>query len=960
MFKHYLFLLFFCLIQSNIFASDVIVGNINYRLNEENKTAEVISKGNEKYSGDIIIPSSIEYDNESYRVYSIGYDSFYGCKSLTSVSLPSTILHIRDKFTGCSEFNLRVPSLEFWMNLDQEYYISSPYHLFVNDVEIKDLIIPQGTTEIRSYCFCNCQSIKNVTIPVSLETINYMSFAYTQIDEVRIESIESWLQVNCEDNPLGNAEKLIINGVETSDLVIPGNVGGIGYNAFGGCKALKSVVIEEGIEEVGRAAFWGCKNLEKVSLPKSLGIIGNNAFSACENLKDVYIEDLSRFSTIWCGDEESLTYCHLFDNAANVYVNGVKQSSLDIPEGTTWINDYVFEGLKCLDSITIPSTLTDIGLSAFENTNFKTVKIANLENYCKINHIRNGLNWFDCSLFKNADEIIIEGKRNKNIVIPSNTERIGDYAFSGLKCNVNIIIPESVTSIGTNAFYNCTNVDSLYVLSKNITYEGGTDFYLTNIKRFFVQEGSNAYQEHTRATKEVLKSTGSCGENAYYTLTNEGEMNVWGTGSIQSFEVVAGTNWRPWKNNDVTTLKINEGITVIGNNSFAYLTELREITIDGNIGVGYAGFRECGKLENLYINGKITGVDTYGFMNCKALKHIDLSKCDYIGPNAFFGCENIDKIVLMSGLYKIYYYSFCGCRNVQEIVVPESVTEIGECAFKDCTSLESLTIGKNVNMIEKGIVSGCNKLKSLYMKGYNYISGRYNPFQDYYSTCTLYLPKGGRSADVWSAEWNTYKKFTHIKENHFYENEPTSIDIAISSAEWSTLILPFDAEIPDGLNVYSCNGSEEKLLNLEKVSSIKANTPYLINGEQGTYNFSDIGSAWEDTYEGGWFTGAYVETNVPINSYILAKVNGIVGFYRVTEANVGNTKIAPYHCYLTPNNESQAKCNAFFFDETATAINNVDYNNNMLKPIKYNLYGQRVKSNAKGIVIENGKKKIIK
>lgn len=944
------------MIQSNIFATDVIVGDINYRLNEENKTAEVISKGNEEYSGDIVIPSSIEYNNESYIVNSIGYGSFYGCKSLTSVSLPSTILQIQDKFSDCSEFKFLVPSLDFWMNLDQEYSILSPYHLFVDGVELKDLIIPQGTTEIRSNCFSKCQSIKNVTIPVSLKKINHMAFAYTTLDEVRIESIESWLQVSCGDNPLNNAEKLIINGIETSDLIIPGNVREIGYSAFGG-KAIKSVILEEGIVEIGRSAFWGCENLEKVSLPKSLSRIGGGAFRGCTNLKDIYIEDLSTISNHWCGDVERLEHCHLFDNAQNIYVNGVKVSSLDIPEGTSWINNYVFAGLKCLDTITIPSTLDYICVSAFENTNFKTVKISNLENYCQIDH--NDEDWFDCYLFNNANEVIIEGKRNKDIVIPSTIERIGNSAFSGLKCNVNIIIPESVTSIGKYAFYNCANVDSLYVLCKNITYEGGYDFYKSKIKRFFVQEGSNAYQEHTKAIKEELKSAGSCGVTAYYTLTNEGKMNVWGTGNIQSYDSSTGTNWRPWLYDDVKTLKINEGITGIGNNAFAWLSELTDVTIVGNIGVGYAGFRECGKLENLYIKGKITGVNTYGFMNCYNLRDIDLSECDYIGMNGFCGCTSLDKIVLSPGLSKIYPYSFAGCRNIQEIIVPDNVKEIGESAFANCYSLQSLTIGKNVNRIEKGIVWRCD-LKAIYMKGYNYQSGQYSPFEDFYRTSTLYLPKGGRSVGVWEADWNTYQKFTNIKENHFYDDEPTSIDITISSAKWSTMILPFDAEIPNGLTVYSCNSSNDNVLTLDEVTNIKANTPYIVNGEQGTYQFSAIGSAWEDTYDGGWFTGTYIETNVPENSYILAKVNGVVGFYRVSEANVGNTKIAPYHCFLTPNYESQAKCNAFFFDDIPTAIINVDYKDNISEPNRYNLNGQRVRSNAKGIIIENGKKYIIK
>ena len=62
-----------------------LINNINYRLDEETLTAEVIEKS-EGYEGDIIIPETVVFNEATYRVTSIGDGAFCGCKSLTDIT----------------------------------------------------------------------------------------------------------------------------------------------------------------------------------------------------------------------------------------------------------------------------------------------------------------------------------------------------------------------------------------------------------------------------------------------------------------------------------------------------------------------------------------------------------------------------------------------------------------------------------------------------------------------------------------------------------------------------------------------------------------------------------------------------------------------------------------------------------------------------------------------------------
>ena len=97
----------FSLILSVVFSTsalayDVKIDGIYYNLISKGKTAEVTS-GEEKYSGEVVIPSSITVEGKEYTVTSIGNEAFYHCSGLTSVTIPNSVTSIGEKvFFGCS------------------------------------------------------------------------------------------------------------------------------------------------------------------------------------------------------------------------------------------------------------------------------------------------------------------------------------------------------------------------------------------------------------------------------------------------------------------------------------------------------------------------------------------------------------------------------------------------------------------------------------------------------------------------------------------------------------------------------------------------------------------------------------------------------------------------------------------------------------------------------------------
>ena len=207
--------------------------------------------------------------------------------------------------------------------------------------------------------------------------------------------------------------------------------------------------------------------------------------------------------------------------------------------------------------------------------------------------------------------------------------------------------------------------------------------------------------------------------------------------------------------------------------------------------------------------------------------------------------------------------------------------------------------------------------------------------------------------------------FTVNSHINFNIREAAKAEVAmnISAAKWSTLILPFNAALPEGVKAYSCNEAdvETETLTLTEATTLKANTPYLINGEAGTHEFSGYGLAKQDTYAAGIFTGTYVDYHTTANSgtYVLQKHDNVLAFYLVGES--AQPWVRAYRCYITFDNASTARMFSFGFDNETTGIDNAQLSTGDSELIIFDIMGRKVTSMKKGnLYIINGKKVLVK
>ncbi len=181
----------------------------------------------------------------------------------------------------------------------------------------------------------------------------------------------------------------------------------------------------------------------------------------------------------------------------------------------------------------------------------------------------------------------------------------------------------------------------------------------------------------------------------------------------------------------------------------------------------------------------------------------------------------------------------------------------------------------------------------------------------------------------------------------------------VTNAKWATLVLGYNAEIPEGVTVYAVSELNENAATLTEVkNTIPAGAAVLINAAEGAYVFNYTESA--DAIGANLLKGTTVDANIAENAYVLGMIEGVgVGLYTATmNANEGAAFLNnAFKAYL-PKTNNAAQTLRFNFGET-TGIEGVIEGTNA-NAVIFDLSGRRVAKMQKGIYIVNGKKVYVK
>ena len=240
------FLLFALLlsVKTSLFAGDkdFVVDGIRYQITSTS-TVEVIHLDYwNNYSGDIVIPDFIEYNETTYSVTSISSGAFRSCTNLTSVTVGDNVITIESMaFSGCSKLTTVILGKGVKTIGDAAFELCS---------SLPTITIPNSVTSIGGGAFHYCYALVSITIP----------YGITKIDDYTFNSCTSLTSIS-----------------------IPNSVTYIGDDSFSYCSSLASIELPNSITRFGGTPFWG-SGLETVIISSNFS---SEIFRECKKLREI-------------------------------------------------------------------------------------------------------------------------------------------------------------------------------------------------------------------------------------------------------------------------------------------------------------------------------------------------------------------------------------------------------------------------------------------------------------------------------------------------------------------------------------------------------------------------------------------------------------------------------------------------------------------------------------------------
>ncbi|MGN0575991.1 MAG: leucine-rich repeat protein [Ruminococcus sp.] len=201
----------------------------------------------------------------------IAQNAFFGCTSLSTVSLPDSVQYIGDSaFRGCKKIEeITIPPKVTGICFDS----------FAGCQSLVSLTIPETVTYIGAGAFQSCTSLENFSLPKNLNYLGNNSFNDTK-----------WYNSQPDGCLYINDILYEYKGTAPDNTVIEVKEGTrwIARAAFSD-QNISAVFFPDGVEILDSYSFDNCPMLKKIVLPESTTLINYDTFRGCNSLETITI-----------------------------------------------------------------------------------------------------------------------------------------------------------------------------------------------------------------------------------------------------------------------------------------------------------------------------------------------------------------------------------------------------------------------------------------------------------------------------------------------------------------------------------------------------------------------------------------------------------------------------------------------------------------------------------------------
>ena len=590
--------------------------------NSDAHTLEVTHAGAISYamyfSGDYVIPSTVDINGVTYTVTGIGEKAFYNGTKVTSVTLPNTITSIGSQaFGNCAIHTLTIP--------ESVVYIANS--------AVSDDHFAQPNSYIKTLYYNARHAEGNVQAYLIQNTFLYCgSFILASDCEVII------------GNEVEHIPNHFVSTSKIASIHIPSSVTSIGDFAFRQCVNLTSITLPSGISSIGSGAFEGITDITTViagmvTPPE----VDSRTFPFCRQaILYVPAGSLSSYASadewnkfkeikepnrLLFADPQVEAICvanwdadgdGYLDQLEAYMVNdlGLSFQGLQITSfnelqhftGLREIPDNTFAGCSSLSAITLPEQITAIGNNAFQG----------------------------CTSLS-------------SIAFPTSVKTIGNSAFEGCSALASVNRFSNLTSIGESAFEGCTSLPSIEIANNTTVeksaFKGCTG--LTSINYNAASIKNNTFEGCTSLSSVTLgNKVSGIQEGAFKDCMSLAAISI--PGSVVSVGGFEGCT-------SLSTVTLGAGVKYIINNSFKNCSALNDIPLpNGLLLIGESAF-EGTALTTINIPSSVTSIQSRAFADCNNLATVTVNWATPIFVPAEAFPNRADQVLCVPGGTKGIY-----------------------------------------------------------------------------------------------------------------------------------------------------------------------------------------------------------------------------------------------------------------------------------------------------------------
>ena len=688
----------------------------------------------------------------------IGAHAFDGCSSIKTINIPNSVTRLDDAaFQNCAALHSAyVGNSVIYIGKDAFKGCTTLYKLFLLPNSIPNDGVSGGLTSSfvalagrQTYVSSNNYSSYSSVLG-NINVYSNLSSYFVVNDVVYVLASPS--QRTCV------AADCNYNGTVT-DIVIPEKVNYMGvelsvisvnaYMAYDSDRIESVDISHKG--NIETYAFNGCDRIKTVRTANA-GYVGTYSFAACINITSASIQNGGAVSPYaFAGSSTQSPAEYEINNSgiidAYAFQNASAMSNLTIGSSVTSIGGSAFANCSGITHAVIRNT-GYIGAKAFYQTSTTSPAIYDINNAGTIENQA----FFGCS---KLDRVTIgpavstigqeafKGCSGITYANIGNSAYLAENAFSGASTGDDATyIINSIGDIKANAFNGCTAINDLTVgeTVRNIEESAFAGAASKSAATFRLNNsgyiGANAFKMCTALQNLnvassvddiaasafsgaatlypatfIINNTGALGTDSFKSCTALDHLEIGPTVTTEgatAFSGCTGITYAKIRNSGQISSQAFMGSSTIS---------MAEYDIDNNGEIAQKAFYQCSKISQLSIGANVTDIGESAFASCSTASGCNaeytIMNIGEIGVSAFSDCTNMVTATIGNEIPSIGEKAFYNCASLSNLTIGAAVATIGFSAFEKCSALPSVTLSNAVNDLGYRAFEECASLASV-------------------------------------------------------------------------------------------------------------------------------------------------------------------------------------------------------------------------------------------------------